>query len=89
MTISKSTFNLHMAPSNANGERVSLDKESFDTLPTLLKVADKRTRKLAVSLAEGNITLPEALQAAYMQGVHDASISAQTEKKDVHQKNAH
>ena len=48
----------------------------FKKVKGLERIASKRTNMLGLQAAVGNITLKEALQAAYSQGIFDASLSS-------------
>ena len=48
----------------------------FKKVKGLERVSSKRTNTLGLQAAVGNITLKEALQAAYSQGIFDASLAA-------------
>lgn len=77
MALTKSNFNLHMTPRDEEGNPHFLSTEDFEAVRVSMRIVDGRIRRFALSVAEGDITLREALQAAYMQGTCDAKVSLQ------------
>jgi len=66
----------HLTPLNTKGELIDLTSE--DVPKFFENIARKRTQYLGLLLHNGQIDLPEALKAAYVQGMYDLQLSQTT-----------
>ena len=62
-----------LIPVDAKGVKLEFTGEDLLNLHSLTKVAYKRTNHIALELVLG-ISLRDALEAAYVQGIHDIII---------------
>ena len=63
-----------LVPRNAKGEQLEFNKDDFIKFNESMMVAYKRTNMIALELVL-DITLRDALCAAYLQGLNDKVIS--------------
>lgn len=63
-----------LIPRNTKGEQLEFSKDDFIMLEDSLRIAKKRTNMIALELVL-DLSLRDALCAAYMQGMNDKVIS--------------
>jgi hypothetical protein len=63
-----------LIPRNKKGEQLEFNKDDFIMLEESLRIAKKRTNMIALELVL-DLSLRDALCAAYMQGMNDKVIS--------------
>ena len=64
----------YLAPRNKHGKELGYSIDDLKLLQQTVKVAEKRTNRIALELVIG-MSVVDALAAAYLQGFNDAQIS--------------
>ena len=63
-----------MAPRDKKGNELVFSGDDFKALDQTARIAERRTNRIALELVL-NMTMRDALSAAYLQGFNDAQIS--------------